>query len=956
MSGRRIADLLIKIGADSYEFKQKAREVESGLEKLSKKLDSIGKEMSLKATAPIAALGALAVGLYDVQEKAQAKVRQAVETTGGAAKLTFDELARYASDLQGKSVFSDEKILNDVTAKLLTFTNISGDAFKRTQKAVLDIATVLDKDLGTVAVQLGKALDDPAGKLKSLAKIGISFSEDQQKVIKKFVETNQLAQAQGVILDELAAKYGGQAEAVSKTGIGAMQQLKNSWADFLEKVGSIIAPVVGKLVGYLKSLVDWLQTLNPATLKTIVVIAGLVAAIGPVALGLGTVLKLLPTLKAGLAMLVAPIAGVRTGVMSLSAAIAANPIGLLLTALSLGVGLFMAFSGGAKNAAEANGELTNKVIDESKQVNLLIGKLSSANSTEAERKKALEELRRVQPGIVDGLSAEKVELETLTKRAKEYNQQLVLRIALARKQDQVAAAIDKQTEVGVKQAGKEASLYKTLADIQSKVLSGRLEIGQYVMGQGIAMAQGMTLWREATEQERKKIVAEYSAIMSSGDDLMAKADKVAKLLNGGSSLGSSMELRVDGNSTRDLHKLSKDIGNLRKDASGAADQVRQAEDDVKNFADAFSISLTSAVDTAAGAVGNLGGAAAGRLDSLGTDAAKAKGHIAELGEEIKKLEEKKQAAFDVNQIAEFNEKIAQLKKQVDYLNGVTPDKLVPLEPIPVGDLLPIAPKLEIEIPNLRPMVDKAAEQMNAIHATVREGMYSWAGEMSEGLLRDMMETERMAKNYTDALVDKGWSFGKALEFVAAKIADTAQAFDDTISNFLTNSITAAADAIGQIITGNFGLEDLVDLVLTQMANFLKELGAQMIQFGIMMIAMKSALKSVLANPWAAIAVGAAMVALAGIMTAIIQSKAKDDAPKLAAGGLAFGPTYAMVGDNPNARVDPEVIAPLSKLRGMIAGGSTSNVNLALSGQLVAKGRDLVYVLGKENFKTELLGG
>ncbi len=34
---------------------------------------------------------------------------------------------------------------------------------------------------------------------------------------------------------------------------------------------------------------------------------------------------------------------------------------------------------------------------------------------------------------------------------------------------------------------------------------------------------------------------------------------------------------------------------------------------------------------------------------------------------------------------------------------------------------------------------------------------------------------------------------------------------------------------------------------------------------------------------------------------------------IAEGGLATGPTMALVGDNRNARVDPEVIAPLSKL-------------------------------------------
>ena len=40
-------------------------------------------------------------------------------------------------------------------------------------------------------------------------------------------------------------------------------------------------------------------------------------------------------------------------------------------------------------------------------------------------------------------------------------------------------------------------------------------------------------------------------------------------------------------------------------------------------------------------------------------------------------------------------------------------------------------------------------------------------------------------------------------------------------------------------------------------------------------------------------------------------------PALAQGGLAMSPAMAIVGDNPNARFDPEVIAPLSKLGGLL---------------------------------------
>jgi hypothetical protein len=47
-------------------------------------------------------------------------------------------------------------------------------------------------------------------------------------------------------------------------------------------------------------------------------------------------------------------------------------------------------------------------------------------------------------------------------------------------------------------------------------------------------------------------------------------------------------------------------------------------------------------------------------------------------------------------------------------------------------------------------------------------------------------------------------------------------------------------------------------------------------------------------------------------------------PGLAEGGLAYEPTRVIVGDNRNAQIDPEVIAPLSKLKSMLA--TTNNVS------------------------------
>lgn len=61
-------------------------------------------------------------------------------------------------------------------------------------------------------------------------------------------------------------------------------------------------------------------------------------------------------------------------------------------------------------------------------------------------------------------------------------------------------------------------------------------------------------------------------------------------------------------------------------------------------------------------------------------------------------------------------------------------------------------------------------------------------------------------------------------------------------------------------------------------------------------------------------------------------------PALASGGLAFGETMSIVGDNRNAAIDPEVIAPLSKLKNYIGGGST-NVYGRISGDDIVISND-----------------
>lgn len=347
------------------------------------------------------------------------------------------------------------------------------------------------------------------------------------------------------------------------------------------------------------------------------------------------------------------------------------------------------------------------------------------------------------------------------------------------------------------------------------------------------------------------------------------------------------------------------------------------------------------------------------LGKTAAGAQQADGIIGQLQAQIRALEESLGNAKTVEEIAATNAQIAELRGELSRLQYIKPEDLKPiekLEPILASDFEIEFPAPKLKMDGIKLAVSEYSQQMSEIFSTVREGLFGWADNTSTYLAKNLSATVEMVENYTKALTNKGWNFTAALDHVSQTVASTMQRFDQHVSQFLADSIVAAADALGKVIAGDLGFGGLMKAILTQFASFLKNIGAQLIEFGIMIIAFKSALKSVLANPWAAIGIGAAMVAAAAIMTALINKNAQESVPALATGGLAYGKTLALVGDNPNAIADPEVIAPLSKLQAMLPSGGGQNIKLTLGGQLVAKGRDLVYVLGKENFKTSILGG
>jgi hypothetical protein len=188
------------------------------------------------------AAGGKMVSLASTQIAAEKKLAATLTATGGAAGYSAAELRKFASDLQDVTNYGDEVTI-DMMAVLATFREVKGDTFKEATRAIQDMSAVLGQDLQASAIQLGKALNEPIKGVTALRRVGVSFTETQLEQIKNFVETNDLASAQAVILDELKNEFGGAAEAMASTGT----QMHNALGDLGEVIGGQLLPYVNLL-------------------------------------------------------------------------------------------------------------------------------------------------------------------------------------------------------------------------------------------------------------------------------------------------------------------------------------------------------------------------------------------------------------------------------------------------------------------------------------------------------------------------------------------------------------------------------------------------------------------------------------------------------------------------------------------------------------------------------------
>jgi len=190
-------------------------------------------------------------------QKVGALTAAVLKSTGGAAKISAKGVGDLATAISNKVGVDDEAVQSGQNL-LLTFTGIRDEAgrgnkiFSRASQAIVDMTAAMNKGvvssegLKASSIQVGKALNDPVRGMTALRKVGVAFTEQQEKQIKTMVASGDRLGAQKVILAELNREFGGAAAASTTAG----QKLGVVFGNIKERIGAALIPVLDRVENF----------------------------------------------------------------------------------------------------------------------------------------------------------------------------------------------------------------------------------------------------------------------------------------------------------------------------------------------------------------------------------------------------------------------------------------------------------------------------------------------------------------------------------------------------------------------------------------------------------------------------------------------------------------------------------------------------------------------------------
>ena len=218
------------------------KDANNSMDKLNKTIANVGKTIiAAFSVREIVKFSKECFEAYSNQLQQEQKLTEIMRSRIGATDAEIASVRALASEQQKLGVVGDEVALAGAQ-QLATFAR-NTDTINTLIPAMENLAVqqhgvnVSSGNMVSIANLMGKALQ---GQVGALTRVGISFTEAQEKVLKYGTEQERAATLAQVITDNV----GNMNEVLAQTPEGKIQQVKNTLGDLQETLGSALAPVI----------------------------------------------------------------------------------------------------------------------------------------------------------------------------------------------------------------------------------------------------------------------------------------------------------------------------------------------------------------------------------------------------------------------------------------------------------------------------------------------------------------------------------------------------------------------------------------------------------------------------------------------------------------------------------------------------------------------------------------
>ena len=260
---------MVKLGMDPKEADQAIRKFEKNLKDSGRRMESIGKTMSIGFTAPFLLAMRSAIKAYDEEAQVVKKLEVAL---GGTSKALLNQ----AAAIQKTTIYSDDAVIS-VQAWAAALGHSEAEVGKMTTAAV------------GLAAGLGIGLDQA---MSMLHKTTLGATKGLGNLVPGVKELTKEQLKSGAAIDLVTAKFGNYAQEMAKTGAGPLKVFQNRFGDLMEQFGEAALPLLNKIIDKFSELTDWFSKLSPATKEMLVNIGAFVALAGPIMLVTSKVITL----------------------------------------------------------------------------------------------------------------------------------------------------------------------------------------------------------------------------------------------------------------------------------------------------------------------------------------------------------------------------------------------------------------------------------------------------------------------------------------------------------------------------------------------------------------------------------------------------------------------------------------------------------------------------------------